>query len=266
MQLLGTVLILLVTAFCAQATPSQQRPGSDTAPPDVATVPADATKSQSGLATKILKQGTGNDRPAKDELVVVAYTGWTADGKVFDSTVTRGRPSTLNLSRVLPGLSEGVELMVVGETRRLWIPESLAFKGQTGKPAGPLVFDITLLDMPMRAPADVKGPPDEATRTASGLYYKVLQPGAGKRHPTKVDEVTVNYTGWTTDGKMFDSSYSRGEPMTLPLDRVIPGWAEGMALMVEGEKTRFWIPEKLAYKGRAPRGMLVFDVELIRIR
>ena len=77
----------------------------------------------------------------------------------------------------------------------------------------------------------------------------------------------MQYTGWTTDGKMFDSSYTRGEPMTLPLDRVIAGWTEGMPLMVEGEKTRFWIPEKLAYKGKqAPYGMLVFDIELIRIR
>jgi peptidylprolyl isomerase len=267
MQLLGAILILLAAASSAQATPPQQQPAGTTAPPDVASVPADATKNQSGLATKMLKPGTGNDHPAKDDLVVVDYTAWTADGKVFDSTVARGGPSTLNLSRVLPGLSEGVELMVVGETRRLWIPESLAFKGQTGKPAGPLVFDVTLLDMPMRAPASVNGPPDDATRTASGLCYKVLQPGTGKRHPTKADEVVVNYTGWTTDGEMFDSSYSRGEPMTLPLDRVIPGWAEGMALMVEGGKTRFWIPEKLAYKGRqAPYGMLVFDVELIRIR
>jgi peptidylprolyl isomerase len=79
--------------------------------------------------------------------------------------------------------------------------------------------------------------------------------------------VTVHYTGWTTDGKMFDSSILRGKPMTMELSGVIPGWTEGVALMVEGELTRFWIPESLAYKGEAgsPKGMLVFDVELIRI-
>ena len=77
----------------------------------------------------------------------------------------------------------------------------------------------------------------------------------------------MHYTGWTTDGKRFDSSVVRGEPATLPMDRVIPGWTEGLQLMVEGEKARFWIPEKLAYQGRqAPYGMLVFDVELIKIR
>ena len=78
--------------------------------------------------------------------------------------------------------------------------------------------------------------------------------------------MTVHYSGWTTDGKMFDSSVTRGQPATFPLDGVIGGWTEGVQLMVEGEKARFWIPEKLAYKGeRAPYGMLVFDIELIKI-
>jgi peptidylprolyl isomerase len=79
--------------------------------------------------------------------------------------------------------------------------------------------------------------------------------------------VTVHYTGWTTDGKMFDSSVSRGQPATFPLNKVIAGWTEGVQLMVEGEKTRFWIPQNLAYQGQAgaPRGMLVFDVELLKI-
>jgi len=261
------ILTLLVAAGLAQAVPPQQQPTSTPAPPDVAAVPADATKNPSGLATKLVKPGTGTEHPAKDEIVVVDYIGWTSDGKMFDSTEAHGGPRTLALNRILPGLSEGVQMMVVGETRRMWIPQGLAFKGQPGKPAGQVVFDVTLLGMPLRAPADVSHPPSDAERTATGMYYKVLQPGSGKHHPTKADEVTVNYTGWTTDGKMFDSSYTRGEPMTLELDRVIAGWQEGIPLMVEGEKVRFWVPEKLAYKGKnPPYGMLVFDIELIRIR
>ena len=95
----------------------------------------------------------------------------------------------------------------------------------------------------------------------------VLQPGTGTRHPRPTDRVTVHYTGWTTDGKMFDSSVARGEPSTFGVDRVIAGWSQGLQLMVEGEKRRFWIPESLAYQGQAgqPAGMLVFDVELLRI-
>jgi peptidylprolyl isomerase len=78
--------------------------------------------------------------------------------------------------------------------------------------------------------------------------------------------VTVNYSGWTPDGKLFDSSIVSGQPATFQLDGVIAGWTEGVGLMVEGEKTRFWIPEKLAYKGGGPvKGDLVFDIELLKI-
>ena len=267
MQLLRTPLFLLAVGCFAQAALAQPQATSTAAPADVASVPADASRNSSGLATKVLKPGTGTEHPANDEVVVVDYTGWTSDGKMFDSTQEHGGPRALTLSHIIPGLSEGIQMMVVGETSRLWIPQGLAFKGQPGKPVGQVVFDVTLLDMPLRAPADVKAPPSDATESKSGLYYKVLRPGTGQRHPKKIDEVTVHYTGWTTDGKMFDSSYTRGEPMTLPLDRVIAGWAEGIELMVEGEKARLWIPEKLAYKGKnPPYGMLVFDIELIRIR
>jgi peptidylprolyl isomerase len=120
----------------------------------------------------------------------------------------------------------------------------------------------------MPAPDDVAAPPADATKTASGLSYKVMQKGTGTEHPTATSVVKVHYTGWTTDGKMFDSSVTRGEPAEFPLNRVIPGWTEGVQLMVVGEKTRFWIPSELAYKGAPgqPAGMLVFDVELLEIR
>ena len=116
------------------------------------------------------------------------------------------------------------------------------------------------------APPDVAAPPADASRTPSGLASKVLQPGTGTRHPRPNSEVTVHYTGWTTDGKMFDSSVARGQPATFRLDGVIPGWTQGLQMMVVGEKRRFWIPEELAYKdGGGPQGTLVFDVELLKI-
>ena len=126
---------------------------------------------------------------------------------------------------------------------------------------------VMFAQAPIPAPPDVKAPPSDAKKTSSGLAYKVVQPGKGQRHPTATSGVTVHYSGWTTDGKMFDSSVARGEPATFPLNGVIAGWTEGVQLMVEGEKTRFWIPEKLAYQGRrAPLGMLVFDIELLKIQ
>ena len=117
------------------------------------------------------------------------------------------------------------------------------------------------------APSDVAAPPADAARTPSGLATKVLKPGAGTTHPRANSRVNVHYSGWTTDGRMFDSSVARNEPISFGLNQVIPGWTEGVQLMVEGEHRRFWIPENLAYGGQrgAPQGMLVFDVELIKI-
>ena len=117
------------------------------------------------------------------------------------------------------------------------------------------------------APVDVEAPPSNAVMTASGLASIVLREGAGEAHPGPRSTVEVHYSGWTVDGELFDSSVSRGETTSFPLNAVIPGWTEGLQLMTEGEVRRFWIPENLAYAGRAgaPEGMLVFEVELIRI-
>ncbi len=117
------------------------------------------------------------------------------------------------------------------------------------------------------APPDVAAPPSDAEMSSSGLASKVLTAGTGTTHPRPSNSVTVHYTGWTTDGNMFDSSVTRGRPSTFRLDGVIRGWTEGLQLMVIGEKRRFWIPQELAYRGRRePFGMLVFDVELFAIR
>ncbi|MGH8400208.1 MAG: FKBP-type peptidyl-prolyl cis-trans isomerase [Gammaproteobacteria bacterium] len=126
-------------------------------------------------------------------------------------------------------------------------------------------------DNPYAAPADVSAPPATAQRLASGLAYQMVRPGTGDEHPTLDSIVLVNYTGWTTDGKMFDSSLTTGEPVQFPLGRLIKGWQQGLPLMVAGEKMRFWIPAELAYgvhptKPGAPAGMLVFDIELLQIR
>jgi FKBP-type peptidyl-prolyl cis-trans isomerase len=119
---------------------------------------------------------------------------------------------------------------------------------------------------PIPPPADVAAPPPDSLKTPSGLSTKLLQPGTGQRHPRATDTVVVHYTGWTTDGKMFDSSVARKEPAEFALNAVIRGWTEGVQMMVKGEKRRFWIPENLAYQGADPKGMLVFDIELIDIK
>lgn len=259
-------------AAAAPAAPAAPATFSMTtdAPADVKAAPADAEKTASGLASKVLKPGTGTDKPGPTTTVKVHYSGWTPDGKMFDSSVKRGEPTSFPLNGVIKGWTEGVQLMTEGEIRRFWIPAALAYGDNPGggQPGGPLVFDVELINIKGKAPADVAAPPADAAKTESGLASKVLAKGTGTAHPAATSVITVHYTGWTTDGKMFDSSEDRG-PATFALDKVIKGWIEGVQLMVEGEKRRFWIPASLAYgenaPGGSPGGMVVFDVELIKI-
>ena len=111
---------------------------------------------------------------------------------------------------------------------------------------------------------------DSVIQTESGLQYMVLKEGTGAK-PGPTDEVTVHYTGKLINGTVFDSSVERGEPATFPLNKVIPGWTEGLQLMSEGAKYRLFIPSELAYgeKGAGeqilPNSTLIFDVELIKV-
>ena len=372
--------------------PAPEAPKAPAAPADVAKAPEDAKVTASGLASKVLTAGTGEEKPDSFATVTVHYTGWkSSDGSMFDSSVERGQPATFPLNQVIKGWTEGLQLMVVGEKRRFWIPEELAYGPDvpgSGRPGGQLVFDVELLSFekgpepikvpeeakktesglayiikkegegaiateeqfvqfhysfvdadgtvqqsskspqaggqPVKAPikelppfftepfselkpggeaevyvpgnmvgapfpmvkleleliaisdpnpapevpADVAAIPDDAKKTESGLAYKVLKEGEGGDKPTASNTVTVHYTGWETNGEMFDSSVVRGETTSFPLGQVIPGWTEGLQLMSKGDTYRFWIPEDLAYGPKQegsdrPGGLLVFDVELV---
>src|SRR5436305_12374093 len=131
-----------------------------------------------------------------------------------------------------------------------WIPAlllvsapPLAAPPETAEPVTPAQPPPAAVEAPQAipAPADVAAPPADAQVTSSGLASKVLTPGTGTEHPVPTDLVKVDYTGWTTDGKMFDSSVARGRPAILPLTKVIAGWTEGLQLMAEGETRRVWI-------------------------
>ncbi len=118
-------------------------------------------------------------------------------------------------------------------------------------------------------PPDVAGPPRSALRTGSGLAYRVIEESQSDVYAGPTDTVIVHYNGWTADGRLFDSSLRRA-PARFALDRVIPGWAEGLRLMSIGQRSLFWIPSELAYgdspRGNQPAGMLVFDVKLLGVR
>lgn len=115
------------------------------------------------------------------------------------------------------------------------------------------------------------GKKDGVVTLPSGLQYQVLKEGDGKK-PSATDQVVCHYEGTLIDGTVFDSSYQRNQPATFGLNQVIPGWTEGVQLMQEGAKYRFFIPYKLAYGERGagaqipPFATLVFDVELIEVK
>lgn len=122
---------------------------------------------------------------------------------------------------------------------------------------------------PLTPPRDVASPPRDATVTDSGVAYRVLAPGKGTKRPGPGDTIEADYTGWSEDGVMFDSSLPRGEPIRFKPEQVIKGWSEVVQLMVEGEKVRVWIPAALAYGDQprrgTPSGQLTFEIELHRI-
>mmetsp|Transcript_79797 Transcript_79797/g.222134 ORF Transcript_79797/g.222134 Transcript_79797/m.222134 type:complete len:353 (-) Transcript_79797:101-1159(-) len=254
------------------------------APPDVAKPPPDAEVTPSGLASKVLLRPSCAlskftppevlakcQRPAAWDRVVIDYTGWQTNGKMFDSS--RLEKKTVRVNSIMPGWTEGLPMMSPGETRRFWVPASLGYgdNPDQNKPTGPLVFDIELysIERQPKPPDDLAAMPADATTTPSGLGYKVLRAGSGSRSPSLDANVTVQYNGWESGGDLFMSS-SFGAPTTFKVgDIPIKGLAEGVQMMVEGEKRMFWIPPELAFGKRPANGlpstMLVYDIELSAI-
>ena len=258
------------------AAPAKAAPVADPfkAPDNVAAAPAGAEKTASGLASMVLTKGTGTEKPAETDTVKVHYTGWKAsDGEMFDSSLKRGQPAEFALNQVIKGWTEGVQLMVVGEKRRFWIPSELAY-GDEGRVAGNLTFDVELLAVvkPPEAPKDLVAPAD-ALVTESGLKTQILKEGEGDTMPGAEDVVTVHFSGWKEDGEFLTSTANQPSPAQFKLDELnVKGWSEGLQLMKKGEKRRMWIPASLAFgkEGEAPAGApagnLLFDFELIDFR
>jgi peptidylprolyl isomerase len=183
----------------------------------------------------------------------------------------------LRLSQMFPGWAEATQLMVVGEKRRAWVPAGFAYgdNPKAGQPAGDLTLDIELVDLVKlgdapEVPKDLKDPPPSAKRLPSGVAYAVLKPGNG-RTPGPDDAVVLNYSGFMTDGTVFDSSIPKGRAVAVRISKAVKGWAEGLLLMKEGEKAQFWVPAALAYgdtpaKAGGPHGNIVFVAELVKIK
>jgi FKBP-type peptidyl-prolyl cis-trans isomerase len=227
-------------------------------PKDVAAAPADAVKTKTGLASKVLQAGTGDKKPTAADTVTVHYSGWTTDGKMFDSSVTRGEPASFPLGQVIAGWTEGLQLMVVGEKRRFWIPEDLAYgpvvEG-SGRPGGMLCFDVELI-----AIKEISKPPADTKKTAGGVAYKISKEGAGEK-PAAKQVITFQFVAKAMDGEIVQDSHSEPTPPTVPLDKLPKELAELFMDMKAGEQRQCWLPES-----RAPGGFIAADLELISFK
>jgi FKBP-type peptidyl-prolyl cis-trans isomerase len=243
-------------------------------PADVAAPPAGAKQTKSGIKYVEVRPGTGKDKITEADEVTFNFTAWTADGRMIETTEMKKRPLTSPPFRQPPPVEDILTTMVAGQRVRFWVDAEKMKKPQPGGAQGQLVYEVDVVTItkskspPPPVPADVAKPPADAKKTEKGLFYKVLKQGKGGPKPTPNESVRVHYTGWTTDGRMFDSSVIKGEPSEFNLRGVIAGWTEGIPLMSVGDRYRFWVPDTLAYKGQPdrPQGMLVFDVELVEIK
>lgn len=255
-------------------------------------------KTESGLQYLVLNEGDGAS-PTAEDFVTVHYRGRFIDGQVFDSSIERGEPATFPAGKLIPGFTEALLLMKVGDTWEVTIPSDLAY-GENGAGGGvipgnsTLVFDLELIDVMTAEQAtelqqqqqqeaeaaalafrdeqlaflEQNKAKDGIQTTESGLQYRVLETGEGP-NPTATSNVTVHYSGKLINGEEFDSSYKRGEPINFGLNQVIRGWTEGLQLMNAGSKYELYIPYDLGYGERGsgggipPYATLVFVVELI---
>lgn len=235
--------------------------------------PAAQKATESGLKYEVIKEGEGECAKASDNCRV-KYALFTTEGKLLDCTEMSNRPLTGTPDQqMLKFMKEAIPLLKPGARYRFEVPPALCFGDQARGPIAAnstTVWELELESVvrPMTVPEFKMPGDDELKTTASGLKYKVVKEGAGST-PHMGENVTVHYAGWLTDGKLFDTSYSRGEPATFRLGQVIPGWNEGLQLMKEGAVYVFVIPPDLAYKDQGmpptipPKATLVFQVELI---
>ena len=265
---LGLAAVLAAAPFPSAA--ADQPPATDTKDDKMTLPPLDAKewkKLDNGLEVWDVSEGTG-EPVKKSAEVKIHYTGWTTDGQVFDSSLKRGKMAEFPLDNLIKGWQAGIPGMKPGGVRRLKIPPELGY-GAQGRPKIPanstLVFEIQLAaTLPDLKAKEWKPLGDGAT----GIRVWDVKEGTGDAVP-KGATVTIHYTGWTTDGKVFDSTVQGdGQPVTFPLGSLIQGWQEAVPGMKIGGVRRMELPYQYAYgeAGMPPdiprKATLIFEIEV----
>ena len=254
-------------------------------------------KTESGLQYKLHTRNTG-DKPIPGDLITIDLQYSTEKDSVIMSTFGTGQPFVMPLQEPTfkGGIEEGFAMLSKGDSATFLIPADSIFAKTFGKPLPPFVrkgsmltFVVKMVDIKTKKQMDAeneKRKMEEQQKLAeyitknnvtvkpseSGLYYVETLAGTGEQ-AAKGKTVSVHYTGKLLDGKVFDSSVQRGQPIKFPLGvgQVIPGWDEGISLMKVGGKATLIIPSRIGYGERGAGGVippfapLVFDVELVAV-
>lgn len=245
-------------------------------------------ETESGLQYVVVREGPEDGAsPTISSTVQVFYEGRLTDGTTFDGNFDEGRPAIFGVGQVIPGWTQGLQLMSEGDEYVFYIPSELAYgesprPGSIIKPGDDLIFRVSLEQVFAPTPADEDAwstytPWDSSNEavqsTGSGLEYVVLESGAENGvSPEPNDTVVVLYEGrFAESGEVFDSAYQRGQPIMFQANGVIPGWQEALALMKPGDRWLIHVPSDIAYGERGypgaipPNSDLNFEVNLIDV-
>jgi len=268
MKFIPLMLVLSVlssiTAVCQDKDPSVTDEGK-------------YTTTASGLQYMVIREGDGGPHPGRYDNVEVHYKGMLQDGTEFDSSYSRGVPTNFRLDQVIPGWTEGVQLMTCGAKFRFIVPSEMAY-GERGRPPkippnSTLTFEIEL--QKIRKGPDVpkfkKGNPKVQKKTESGLVYEPLIEGQGDI-PTEGEMVQVKYAFWNMEGELGDCNELHSRDLKFVMGKMeLEIFEAGVGMLKEGSRYRFEVPPELAFGekggGRVipPNSKCVWELELVRI-